>query len=482
MADSEYGFTFAVYLTQESTIRFLTNESWIRLMDLVAETPKTISELSEITGMARSTVQSSLARLSEMGMLGSRRSGDDSRRVVFHLRCIEMVRSVEPSDAMLSYRRDIVLSIMERSGVPTYDVLFLLVSEFLSRGVDVLPMFGAIGLSMGASYAEHGSRNPDESLDSVIKRLFMIKGDLTVDWSNRDGFVITMSADELMVPVHLMSGFTLSMLKRDHGLLCSPKPEVGVADGSRTIRAPAYAINRPVEDPEFPSCVLGLECTVPVPFVIRISEGRPVLVSNDAMNSILDVLSVTERTVADIASETGLLEATVHTVLSKLESVGAVSRHRSQGGTVYRSATRALMRVPSSEREVIPSRPFLEDAKVFRECVYDHMMWLINMFGFGSDGISETIGRIIAREVMAMYPDITPQTFLDHACMVHSDRGMDVILESYVPLVLKYHQTRESDRVVENTCEYLHAMMEEALLISTGFRYPVRIDVVRQDP
>ena len=122
MADSEYGFTFAVYLTQESTIRFLTNESWIRLMDLVAETPKTISELSEITGMARSTVQSSLARLSEMGMLGSRRSGDDSRRVVFHLRCIEMVRSVEPSDAMLSYRRDIVLSIMERSGVPTYDV------------------------------------------------------------------------------------------------------------------------------------------------------------------------------------------------------------------------------------------------------------------------------------------------------------------------------------------------------------------------
>ena len=140
------------------------------------------------------------------------------------------------------------------------------------------------------------------------------------------------------------------------------------------------------------------------------------------------------------------------------------------------------MRVPSSEREVIPSRPFLEDAKVFRECVYDHMMWLINMFGFGSDGISETIGKIIAREVMAMYPDITPQTFLDHACMVHSDRGMDVILESYVPLVLKYHQTRESDRVVENTCEYLHAMMEEALLISTGFRYPVRIDVVRQDP
>lgn len=485
MADPDYSRDFVVYLTRESGIRFLTNPSWIALADQLAGSPRTISELTQATGMPRSTVQSGLRRMSDLGLLASGRSGDDARKVLHRLAAVPVMRSVPPSHEMDGFRMAAVRSLIERRGLPAYDSMFILVAEVLSRGIDLRPVFTEVGYSLGTMYATHEDRDRGESLEDVLARLFQLEGPVRVSVTEER---VSIDAGPMPVPIpnRLIMGFVQAVLQADRGVVSCPVMEADtVPDGRRCrlssrvcFRGPPEAGPRLIRRWSADSFVAG------DPFTIHLTDKGAVLVSSDTMNAVLEALGERESTVADLSVGTGMPPATVQSALARLEESGAVTSRRPFGATVYSSSAMSLTSFSPSAggSGPVPGEGWFPETPLqFRYAVYRYMMWMVGVFGLGGIPLSRTVGATIARDAVSIYGIGGAQEFVDTVCRVHSARGVDLRLESYIPIAISYRPRDGSLENSEAMVAYLKSLVEEGVRITSGHVYPVRIDVVR-DP
>lgn len=146
---------------------------------------------------------------------------------------------------------------------------------------------------------------------------------------------------------------------------------------------------------------------------------------------------------------------------------------------IYGATSRCIQRFPSrSDGTGRMARSHRVDETDIRMEVYRHMMRVVDLLGLGSRELSHTIGVTVARSVLELYPRLTPQTFLEKMCHQHTCRGIDLALDSYLPVSISYLRGSESDDLALNMAEYVRAMVGEALAIITGHEYPVDVKIV----
>lgn len=482
MADPDHSRDFVVYLTAESGLTYLTNVSWIRMVDLLSRSPMTISEITRATELPRSTVQSGLSRMVERGLLTCGRSGDDARKVLYRATAVPVIRSMDPNEEMEGLRQWAIKNLVERKGLPTYDTMFILVAELLSRGIDMRPVFTEVGYTMGVLYSSDRGRDRSESLEDAVMRLFELDAPVSIGVSDERVWIRAgPMADS--APTHLMMGFIQAVIQTDMGLVLSSTLEVDGPHGGRCPYLESKVCFR--AGPEMgPRLIRRWDedsYRSARPFCIYMTGRGAVLVSGEAMNSVLSALSSKESAMSEIAARTGLSPVTVNSILSRLEASDMVMSRRSFGATVYTSSSMMLISFPSRVVYSGPTREdtvFPRDSVRFRYMIYQCMMWMVNQFGFGSIALSSVIGAVIARDALAMYPMDGAQEFLETVCRVHRARGVDMRLESYIPLVLSYHPYSETPETIRSMAAYLQSLVEEGVRLTTGQLYPVRMDIV----
>lgn len=483
MADPGYGDVFVVYLTADYGVRFLTNESWISMLDLLSRRRMTIAELSESIGMPRSTVQSGLVRMAEMGMVWSVRDPSDARKTVFRTRCVPLIRSIPPTDLMESLKVSAVRSMIERSGVPPYDLVILMVAELWSLGLDITPMLLETGIEVGMKHgADPGCTEPAD-IAECVRKLMGLENEISIDLSGEKGLTMTVTfGDQPPVPTSLVAGVVMALVQSRTDMVFSARVSTELSEDGQlvVVNSPPYVTGdevgrlRPfISGPGGPS----LEGP---PFQIHLTGAGPVLVSNPGMMSAMDVIGYGEATAADVSEATGMSEATAHSVLRRLQSIGVVDCRRSDRVLIYSATSRCIQRFPSRgdgiERGM--ARSYRVDEADIRMEVYNHMMRVVDLLGLGSRELSHTIGVTVARSVLELYPRLTPQTFLEKMCHQHTCRGIDLALDSYLPVSISYLRGSESDDLALNMAEYVRAMVGEALAIITGHEYPVDVKIV----
>lgn len=221
--------------------------------------------------------------------------------------------------------------------------------------------------------------------------------------------------------------------------------------------------------------------SVPNPFVVVVTRNHDMyLISNPGMIRVMRCIADGSAAIQDIAAATEMPEITVHSVISRLESIGVVECQIQSRSMVYGLSSKTLVRAVSTPAEPPPpvAQGELQFTKsFFSNTVYRYLLWVADSFAIGSSAMFHAAGCSVARLLMRKLPSIAAQDFIDHMCRVFSGDGVDISLESYIPVHLVFNSGMQDSRFGDHMRTYLQALVTECLRIITGDEYRVIIDI-----
>ena len=171
MADLEYGSDFVLYLTSGGGLRYVTNTTLIQIVDLLTDSEMTIADISQAMDVPRSTIQSGVRRLVDMGIIGTYKDESDARKTYYWLQSLSVVRSSSASDSDPVLDKALVDSVGEAS--PIFDAAFVFLSEMKLRGADLSGILTEAGFMVGSLYRQVMDRM---SLEEISERISAMIG------------------------------------------------------------------------------------------------------------------------------------------------------------------------------------------------------------------------------------------------------------------------------------------------------------------
>lgn len=482
MADLEYGSEFAIYITKDQGLRFFTNSMLIRIADLLTGREMTISDLANELGLPRSTIQSGVKRLNDVGVIGTRRDKSDARKIYCWICSLRVVSSIRPdadgiSDAVLMNRRG--------EASPLYDAIFVFLSEMRVHGVDLSGILTEAGFAVGSLYRPLFDTMSLQEISEHISVMSGLGCPVRID-AGPEKLEVEVgpgNVADILLRRHVMMGFVLRVLNCRFGGFYSMKYSIEVSEDGRTatFRSHLYSSQRPPVLSASYSERTAQFYSVPAPFaVVFANDKTPYLISNRGMIDVMRILADNCFSVQEISAATGMPEITVHSVISRLESIGVVECSVHSRTMTYRLSSRTLVRAISTPAE--PPPPIVQgDSQLtklfFSNIVYRYLLWVADSFAIGSSAMFRAAGSAVARIVMEKTPPMSAQDFLDYVCDIFSGDGVDVKLVSYIPVNLVFRSGMQDLRFGDQMSEYLKALVTECLKIITGDEYRVIIDM-----
>lgn len=480
MADSEYGREFRILLTAHHGLKTITNPAWIRMLDAVTDGAKTTAQLSSELGIPRSTVQQGIASMVSDGIIGSCRSGEDSRKVIHYFSSIAMVRSITEEAVDPREWDAVVRNVITDSGGPPYGLLFIFVAVLRSCGVDASNILFEAGLSVGDLYMEYYPDNPFRTMGDEVTQVTGIREGISIDVDPAQGVTIRVgnmgNAVFTEIMCYLVAGFVWSLVRRRLGIVCVPILDFEHSKVYTDARMRIYG--------DIPLRVVPIAdhrsdyYKVDSPMAVYISSEGPCLVCNRNMVSVMDALFDKPLSISGIAAATGIREITVYSTLSRLEDLGIVEKMSGDRVQIYSVSCRKILRRVGQEPEniVLEIPPAsCPRRNLFNRLVYRYVMWSVEKLGFSGEHIFDIVGRSVARSLVSMDGTISPQSYLDMVCSIHSGNRMELELETYIPLTVVLTTAPVPEGVIRYTIQYLEGLIKEGLRMTTGEDYSVTV-------
>ncbi len=240
MADLEYGDRFAVYLTPDRGVRYLTNDFGIRTMELLSKEVMTIAELSEALGVSRSTAQSGLARMVRTGLLRTSHDPPQSEngRTVYWSCSVCIFRRFNYGDS--EHIRDSALGSILRGNDQWFDLSMLVALALGRRGIDFSPILFLLGIHVGKPMAPVAPEGDAAKLIRDFTALLGFDHEVDVDPDLSKHLRITFAAQERFSETLFISpvvtGYLMAMLESRTGAVFSTdlSLEWDVASGTIT--------------------------------------------------------------------------------------------------------------------------------------------------------------------------------------------------------------------------------------------------------
>ncbi len=482
MAELEYSDVFAVYVTPTQGLKALVNPMLVSIVDAVTDSEMTAAELSEKLGMSRSTVRSGLDRLCRMGILTMRKSESDGRLVVFTICAVEVVHSVDPTDDVCA-RIDRLFRYFRRSKpMPIYESILMTMAEMRSCGVSIGRIMFETGMAMGITLSDRTRMLSDEELSRKTKEVLGLDLDLEIS-SGPEGIRVYATGGNvtaIMLMRELLMGFIIATMNLRTGVLHAQhySAELDEAGHSAVFASGIYSrVARHKIVSDYPDRTNEFY-RIDNPFmVIYTKAGARYMIMNANMISVMDAIYGGCCSPVGISERTGIPHITVHTVLSKLVAIGAVEKAVAGKEVVARLSSNILIRALHTPSDAPPPMARRPEPLEVRGFVYRYTLWVADSFGIGASFFFDSVGSRAGRQLIAAYPDIAAQDFLDRFCRNYREDGADIEMISYIPVHLLLRIESSQGHFAEYIGIFITSLIEGALESITGDHYRVNVDV-----
>lgn len=496
MSDLEYGEHYAVYVTPDKGVKFITNNVSIDTIDELRKGNYTVTELAAKLDVPVTTMQSNLTKLLRLGMVASQKDPEDHRKIRYVKQTYCLFRDGVLEDWMMQYK-DYVAERIILQDDPWKAAIAMIVIVLLENGVDVRPLLFEFGNSMAYVFRNVArGMGVDEILDLAFS-VFNIKDGTEYTMDAGDMFILTVrtTGDEpvfkVMYFMNAIIGFLFAALPWVQGYYYSNAIKVTMSEDRTQV-----LVTAPKKDGEVTLTHLPFlwdrtrefyKLSSPIN-VVRTDKGT-LIIGNETMVSILERLNMGTRTAEELSNELDMPSVTVSSALRKLKAEGVVATDGKQRGARFSLAGKILISMTSSSHgfsddmmwtKGVLIRALRSESQDISDLAYWYTYISWKMVGLDYEHIIRTNGIYIADKILDMNPGITADEFVRMACRC---RVRDTVKAEPVTLIpLKVRVTcvvvPGYPSYAEVSRNYFWEILNEGLRRLTGTDYPIDMELV----
>lgn len=487
MADVGYSSFYEVYLTRSNGVQIVTNVLSLSILHEMRVRTISLSEMSYMFSVSKSTAQSNLRKLVNTGIVIADDSVDDGRSVVYHIDALLLFTSDAPKEWQLHARKASIDRILRNGRCTAKEDLSLYGVSFIESGLNIVPGFFNVGAAMVQSFDDMDWWT--ELLKNANTQC-PIKGmDISMDL--KTNLVLTFHSEEevisdLALVIVPMLGAICAHSRQIVGFNLSQETKLSVEDEGHTLKLRL----EPFEGQDFEVKPYDLNLLesfkMNLPFSIYSIAGKAMLFTNPTMMSVLDALYDGDLSLNDLETRLGLPKATLFVSVSKLIELGAVRLDEDSGSPKkYTLVAEPLLNVsePSSSG-YMKLQKLLQDFRDGRTDYYSSVISFVvetlRCMGIRFDKLFVRSGMQVAASVLEQCPYMDPQDFVDLSCRMVSfpDRAL---VSKYLPPRIELF--RSSATLWESLSEdFLIGFLRYGLKTLLGFDCPFYIDSVSDTP
>lgn len=496
MSDLEYGEHYAVYLTPEKGVRFITNSVTIDTIDELRRGNYGVTDLSMKLNVPVTTMQSNLTKLLRMGMVTTEKDPDDGRKVMYVKHCYCIFRDGQMDEWMPEYKDYVAERIILQDNA-WQAAIAMIVIVLLEKGVDTRPVLFEFGNSLAYMYRNVvRGKTPDEILDLVFT-IFNIKEGVEYSMDATDEFLLGIKSTDgdsiykVMCFMNAIVGFLFASLPWSQGFYYSNKLTTTVSDDRRQVLVTAKKKEGKVVVTHLPfiwdRTREFYKMRSPIT-IVRVPKGT-IILGNKTMVSIVDILGKGEMTSEEISLQLDIPAVTVSTAIRKLKAEGIVSTDGRQRGARFRLDGQILVSmtdIPDSlDNDIRWTRRVMiqslnSDTGDIGDLAYwyNYVSW--KLLGLDYEHIIRSNGRYIADKIIKMYPGITADEFVRKACKCRVRETLKAEPVTFIPLRVRVTCIVEPGypSYPELTRNYFWEILSEGLRKITGSEHPVEMELV----
>lgn len=448
MSDAEYGDHYAVYMTPDKGVKFLTNSLGIDTINLLCTRDDGVTSLATIMNVPVTTMQSNLTRLQRMGLVGMEKDPDDKRKVKYHNLSYCLFRDGKPEPWMSEFKefsaRQIILG-----NNPWNSAIAMIVIVMLENGIDTRPVLFELGNSVAALHkGEFIGLDEKGILDLAIK-VFGISDDFSFDMDLGDEFVLKIRSNggpiyRIMYIVNAIIGFLFAALPYAQGFFYTGRTSMLLSDDRSEVSIRAKKKEGVVHLKHLPPMWRRTPefYRIDNPLIVVRSGDRSMMIGNPTMVSIIDALSMGARSIDSVSESLGMSATTVNAAMKKLMAIGLVETDGKARGAKYSFNGSILISLENQTRdysgwlsEVMST--YLSRVTNISDFAYWYTSASWSLSGLDYEPVIRDNGRYIARKILRMFPDITADEFIRKACRCSVRETVRASVVTYIPVKIK---------------------------------------------
>lgn len=477
MADIEYSDVYSVYMT-DSGVRYLTNKTSIEIMKMLFTKEMTVTDLSEILGESKSSLQSNMMKLVRLGMVSSTIDPTDKRKVIYYATSSLMLCPVSTDTIDKSVLGDLIgKTIVADDGYSKNHLVLAMLMPYM-MGVSIHPLLVRTSCVMASHCMSRFNKFIDDEFMTEFRKCALKAGLPYIDMDiGREIKVYVdssgMTKSEIYVMHSVVLGLAMRMIYLKTGTWYT-QIRYEYTEGKVIIYLSKYIGDQKRVD-YFMSMISHKKSDDDWPFAILSKDNKTTLYGNRTQIKIIDALQKANLSLKELSDMLDVPAVTVHLNLMKLLESGAIAvidDFKSKLVT-YRMRADVLV-TPGIKTHFSYVQDSVSDDGRFIEMLYKHLIFSFRDAGVNLRNILGVLGAEVAKIWIKKNPGATAEQFLSIMESLNMGTGCKVKVVSYIPLKLSI-----SNDNYHALSEFMAPMFESAAITAlkmiTGVEYSVEM-------
>lgn len=491
---------FQSYLTEEGIVS-VTDSTKMSILGELANSDKTLADLSRILNIPLSTLFSNLSKMVDRGLVISYGSSDDNRKILYTLTAMKLIESVEPDPSFEGLLTDVLGRAVSDPG-SFYRSIITFVNFYTSKiGLNMGPIMEKAGGTLATVMKEDLRSDKVEELIPKL-RAYAIKAhlpDITVFTFVPLTIIMQLDYGTTSKPDNIFKltmGFVMQALSDHTGLSYRiSNAEVFGSDNSKFkfVLEPESAM-----DEKFPKIVMG-DDMIPVKFddateyfELYTTDRGIVYNSNTTQISILDRLRISPYTLSELSRDLTISQSTVFSNLNKMLDSGliVVSENQIDNRKVLYKTTSVRILTQKTPVEGAEKKAYAamvratENPETFFRCLFEFLSYGCDVIGVDPSDSARLVGSEYAKAVKEKNPDCKIEEIMDKICKNSDIIGAESVnLVTYIPMTIMASCYLENDKLVSRIVSgFYQGFFSEIICLTTDIPYVVlSSEEVRED-
>jgi len=489
MTDVEYGDEYAVFITSKG-IKFLTNDVSLKIMELLAHSGMTVTELSDILDQQKTSIQSNVKKLERWDFITSYVDDNDKRKTIYVPSSVKIIDPLTTSFNIDPLEKEI-MGIMNKEGGQYKGIILLMVLESMKLGLDFSPLMQRGG-SLLAKYAEKNYNGMDtETLLKTIKKKFSDAKFPETTMSFEEGELhmeVRMDPESersLVMISPVIIGYLIEAISSNTGIRYC----IGhVEKDNAAVRAKIVPYVGKIDDNTVMDEMIKEDFCNGWPLSIYHVERNSILFGNDVQVKILDILSRSEMSLKGLSNTLNIPPVTIHTNINKLIESKVIKSDNARSSKYVRYSLHGepVITATKSERNLrnemeILFKRYANDPTQYYKAMFRYVNHSFRLVGFDISNIIRHIGMNVANSIIHENPEISAMDYLKKTCEKDMGLGFKPSVETYIPLTIKLERKGQTLSEFRFIKPFYEGLFRFGLLKLTGDEYNIRFPFAGRD-
>ncbi len=491
MADKEYSTQFRIVQRYSGGIRVITNSLSLSILKLLLSRDMNLTELATALKSPKTTVQISVSKLEQDGIVVSYPDENDKRSTKYASACVPLFNSGRGKEWQTFDYSKIVGNLCSKDAHVHTDAMLFYARKLDEYGICWHPFVIGFGDAVGTEIMKKCS-DYNEAM-ALMSKIYEVE---FIEFKVGDNFCMKIRSDkwiglELLYAGYAIYGSFLYMAFKMSGHKYTREAKVSMVGDTECVFSTEFSgfTNNKIEM-TYPVERDYLFYALKDRFAVYKPRNKDsVLIQNEIMLNTLQSLRGSPKTVTEIATQLGVVPVTINASIKKMIELGFVEPmdNSSSRNIKYKIVAKKVIEGNMDFARYIPGlmstyiERFINGEKNLYQSLFELHYFVVTSSGIRYDSMLGEVGRDVALEVVRQNPDMTPREFLDFAIRLYVDWEGHVALRSIIPVTFDIClQPGMVDFDLETS--YFQSLVKTGLKELTGVDYPVKFNQVFEAP